>query len=86
MWLASWNGRFLRHRFSPKPTNAATEMSLPKCNPAAKEAVSAALQTRTRQRSGRICKPNDLPKTKPRPCVKTMLSARCVALTVRQLH
>ena len=44
-----------------------------KRNHVAKEAVSAAWQTSTRQRSERICKPNDAPKTKPRPCVKTML-------------
>ena len=24
--------------------------------------------------ANRVCKPNDAPKTKPRPCVKTMLS------------
>ena len=47
--------------------------SLPKRNHVAKEAVSAASQTKTRQRSERICKPNNAPRTKPRPCVKTML-------------
>ena len=47
------NGRFLRHRFSPKPKVIATQNSLPKRNHVAKEAVSAALQTRTRQRSER---------------------------------
>ena len=35
----------------------ATQISLPKRNQVAKEAVSAALQTRTRQRSELICKP-----------------------------
>jgi len=35
------NGRFLRHRFSPKPTSIATLNSLPKRNHVAKEAVSA---------------------------------------------
>ena len=67
------NGRFLRHRFSPKPKSVATPNTLPKRNHVAKQAVSAAWQTKTRQRSERICKPNDAPKTKPRPCVKTML-------------
>ena len=67
------NGRFLRHRFSPKPKVIASQNSLPKRNHVAKEAVSAARQTKTRQRSERTCKPNDAPKTKPRPCVKTML-------------
>ena len=67
------NGRFLRHRFSPKPKVIATRNSLPKRNHVAKEAVSAAWQTSTRQRSERICNPNDAPRTKPRPCVKTML-------------
>ena len=71
--LGSANGRFLRHRFSPKPKVIATLFSLPKIDHVAKEAVSAAWQTRTRQRSERICKPNDAPKTKPRLCVKTML-------------
>ena len=68
------NGRFLRHRFSPKSKSVATVISLPKRNHVAKETVSAAWQTRTRQRSERICKPNDAPKTKPRPCVKPMLA------------
>ena len=36
------NGRFLRHRFSPKPKVIATPISLPKRNHVAKEAVSAA--------------------------------------------
>ena len=67
------NGRFLRHRFSLKPEVIATRKSLPKRNHVAKEAVSAALPTNARQRSERICKPNDAPRTKPRPCVKTML-------------
>ena len=71
--VVSANGRFLRHRFSPKSTNVATVNSLPKRNHVAKEAVSAAWQTRTRQRSERICKPNDAPMTKPWPSVKTML-------------
>ena len=31
------------------------------------------MQTRTRQRSERFCKPNDAPRAKPRLCVKTML-------------
>ena len=65
--------RFLRHRFSPKPKVIATPFSLPKRNLAAKEAVSAALRTRTRQRSERHCKPNDAPRMKPRLCVNTML-------------
>ena len=71
--LGSCNGRFLRHGFFPKPEVIAIPNSLPKRNYVAKEAVSAAWQTRTRQRSERICKPNDAPTTKPRPCVKTML-------------
>ena len=45
------NGRFLRHRFSPKPTSVATSNSLPKRNHVAKEAVSAAWQTKARHRS-----------------------------------
>ena len=49
----STNGRFLRHRFSPKPTNVATPNSLPKRIHVAKEAVSTALQTNSRQRSER---------------------------------
>ena len=61
--------------FSPKPISVATQNSLPKRNHVAKEAVSAAWQTKTRKRSERACKPNDAPKTKPRPCVKTMLCA-----------
>ena len=71
------NGRFLRHRFSPKSKVIAIQNSLPKRSNVAKEAVSAAWQTKTRQRSERICKPNDAPRTKPRPCVKTMLCDRC---------
>ena len=54
---SSPNGRFLRHRFSMKAKVIATQISLPKRNQVAKEAVSAALQTRTRQRSELICKP-----------------------------
>ena len=72
--LGSDNERFLRHRFFPKPKVIATQNSLPKRNHAAKEAVSAALQTSTRQRSERRTKPSDTPTTKPRPCVKTMLA------------
>ena len=41
----------------------------------AKEAVSAAWQTKTRYRSERRGKPNKSPATKPRLCVKTMLAA-----------
>ena len=74
--LRSCNGRFLRHRFSPKLEVIAIQNSLPKRKHGAKETVSAALQTRSRQRSERICKPNDVPRTKPRPCVKTMLRDR----------
>ena len=77
----SYNGRFLRHRFSPKPKVIATQNSLPKRNHVAKEAVSAAWQTKTRQRSERIRKPNDAPRAKPRPCVNTML---CDAATPQQ--
>ena len=40
----------------------------------AKEAVSAAMQTGTRQQSERICELIDAPRTKPRPCVKIMLA------------
>ena len=76
----SHNGRFLRHRFSPKPLSVATALSLPKRTRVAKEAVSAALQTSTRQRSERRFKPNDAPTTKPRPYVKTMLAARRAAI------
>ena len=47
------NGRFLRHRFSTKSKSVATLISLPKINHVAKEAVSTALQTNTRQRSER---------------------------------
>ena len=72
----SHNGRFLRHRFSPKPTNVATPNSLPKRINVAKETVSAAWQTRTHHRNGRPGKPNDVPITKPRPCVKNMLHDR----------
>ena len=50
----SANGRFLRHRFSSKSTNVAAASSLPKRNHVAKEAVSAAWQTNTRQRSKQI--------------------------------
>ena len=46
----SHNGRFLRHRFSPKPTSVATPNSLPKRTNVAKEAVSTAWQTNPRQR------------------------------------
>ena len=67
------NGRFLRHRFSPKSNVIATQNSLPKRKRVAKEAVTAAWQTKTRQQSERHRKPNDAPITKPRPCVKTML-------------
>ena len=73
--VESYNGRFLRHRFSPKPTSVVTPNSLSKRIHVAKEAVSAAGQTNTRQRSERFCKPNDVPTTKPRICVKTMLYA-----------
>ena len=45
--------RFLRHRFSPKPTSVATQVSLPKTTRAAKEAVSTAWLTKTHHRSGR---------------------------------
>ena len=71
--VVSANGRVLRHRFSPKSENVATPISLPKRNRVAKEAVSAAWQTRTRHRRGRVGKPNDAPTAKPRLCVKTML-------------
>ena len=74
--LRSPNGRFLRHRFSPKPKVIATPISLPKRNHVAKEAVSTALQTNARQRSDKRGKPNDAPTTKPWPCVKTMLGDR----------
>ena len=67
------NGRFLRHRFSPKPKVIATPFSLPRKNHVAKQAVSAALRTKPRQRSERNLQTNDVPTTKPRPCVKTML-------------
>ena len=50
-WVVATNGRFLRHRFSPKPKVIATQNSLPNRDHVAKEAVSAALQTRKRQRS-----------------------------------
>ena len=73
---SSPNGRFLRHRFSPKPKVIATPISLPKRNHVAKEAVSTALQTNARQRSDKRGKPNDAPTTKPWPCVKTMLGDR----------
>ena len=43
---------FLRHRFSPKPTSAATPNSLPKRNRVAKAAVSAARQINARHRRG----------------------------------
>ena len=86
VFAASDNGRFLRNRFSTKPKVIATQNSLPKRNRVAKEVVSAARQTKTRQRSERIGKPNDAPMTKPRPCVKTMLGDRratiCVATRV----
>ena len=82
---SSPNGRFLRHRFSPKPKVIATANSLPKRNHVAKEAVSAARQTKTRQRSERICKPCDAPRTKLRPCVKTMLCVTCAG-EERQMH
>ena len=71
------NGRFLRHRFSPKLKVIAIQKSLPKRIHVAKEAVSAALQTRTRHQSDQHDKPKDTPTTKPRPCVKTMLCDRC---------
>ena len=76
----SHNGRFLRHRFSPKSKSVATPFSLPKRNYVAKEAVSAVWQTSPRQRSGQYGKPNDAPTTKPRPCVKTMLRERCATV------
>ena len=75
MKARTYNGRFLRHRFSPKPKVIATPNSLPKRIHVAKEAVSAAWQTKTRHRSDRRGKPNESPKTKPRPCVKNMLCA-----------
>ena len=74
--LGADNGRFLRHRFSPKSTSVATQISLPKRNRVAKEAVSAARQTKRCHRSEQHGKPNDSPTTKPRPCVKTMLCDR----------
>ena len=83
--LATANGRFLRHRFSPKPKVIATQNSLPKRNHVAKEAVSAALPTNARQRSERICKPNDAPRAKPRPCVKTMLADTALRLILNLL-
>ena len=70
---SSYNGRFLRHRFSPKSKSVATQTSLPKRNRVAKEEVSTAWQTKTRQRSVIRGKPKDSPTTKPWPCVKTML-------------
>ena len=48
-----------------------------KRNHVTKEAVSAAWQTKTRQRSERICTPNHAPRTMPWPCVKTMLCDGC---------
>ena len=66
------NGRFLRHRFSPKPTSVAIPISLPKRTHVAKEAVSPARQIKAHQQSERQSKPNDFPATKPWPCVKTL--------------
>ena len=77
---------FLRHRFSPKSKSVATQNSLPKRNHVAKEAVSAARQTKTRQRSERRRKPNDAPRTKPRPCVKTMLHDRRTTVRAAKLR
>ena len=54
----SANGRFLRHRFSPKSKSVATVISLPKRNHVAKEAVSAAWHTKTCQQSVQHCKPS----------------------------
>ena len=58
------------------------EISLPKrrC-----PRLSAAWQTRTRQRSERICKLNDAPRTKPRLCVKTMLGDRDLSFHVNRV-
>ena len=69
---ASANGRFLRHRFSPKPRNVATENSLPKRNHVAKEAVSAAWQTSRRQRS--------------EPILQTKRSSKDEAAALRKNH
>ena len=56
---------------------------VPRLWPVAKEAVSAAMQTGTRQQSERICELIDAPRTKPRPCVKIMLadSEACLLYT-----
>ena len=47
--VGAYNGRFLRHRFSPKSKSVATPISLPKRNHVARDAVSTASQTNTRQ-------------------------------------
>ena len=63
----------------------ATAISLPKRNHVAKEAVSAALQTKKRQRRDKCGKPNDAPTTKPWLCVKTMLCDRQKLILGHQL-
>jgi len=73
----SHNGKFLRHRFSSKPKVIATPHSLPKRNHVAKEAVrGVANQNATKERA---------PRTKPRPCVKTMLCDRELPLVVEHV-
>ena len=65
--------------------SVAIQNSLPKRNHVAKEAVSTAWQTNTRQRSEQTGKPNDAPRTKQWPCVKTMLSNRGLPFEVDQI-
>ena len=68
------NGRFLRHRFSPKPKVIATSNQFTKKKQACQRGGVRGVANKPRQRSERRFKPNDAPRTKPRPCVKTMLA------------
>ena len=72
--VESHNGRFLRHRFSPKSKSVATQNSLPKKSHVAKErGVHGDANQHATMLAGQHGKPNDAPTTKPLHGVKTML-------------
>ena len=70
------NGRFLRHRFSPKPINVATAISLPKEHALPKRRCPRRGKPKRDNGAKERGKPIDAPRTKPWPCVKTMLYDR----------
>ena len=67
------NGRFLRHRFSPKPKVIATANSLPKKNTLPKRRCPRRCKPERDNGASGVSRPNIALTTKPRPRVKNML-------------